>query len=203
LRFLRPLGRSYMVMKNYRLKLPVETTSEGGGDGGYGALNRKLESVKENEKLQIGIYDRDDAGLRKGFDKLNKNMVLVEGKDFLKKHKNNKSYALVLPPQEGLEKFVRHTNLPIEFLFSEEDLAKSDEEGFALRLIPYQHQLKFGNEVIETIRKTDIHLCTIDSNTKKRFAESVVKTFGEESFGKFIMIFDLIKEILNEVDTVK
>ncbi len=55
--------------------LPVETTSEDGGDGGYGALNRKIESVKSDEKLQIALYDRDEGGFKKGFLKLNKNLV--------------------------------------------------------------------------------------------------------------------------------
>lgn len=177
--------------------LSVETTEEEGGDGGYGALNRKIESVRPNEKLQIGLYDRDYAGFKRGFQKLNKNLVPDPTHDFIKKHKNSKAYALVLPPQQGLENFTRHINLPIEFLFRLEDLKKKDKKGMGLKLIPFQQKIKFGDEVIDVVKKTDIHLSRIDPDTKKLFAERIVPTLEAGSFQNFKLIFHHIRKIVD------
>lgn len=177
--------------------LPVETTTEKGGDGGYGALNRKLESVKPNEKLQIGLYDRDKAGLKEGFNRLNRNLIVIPDKPYLKRHKNGKSFAFILPPQDGLERFIECTNLPIEFLFSEEDLNKKDPNGNGLVMIPFQGNISFGDIVIETIRRNDIFLCSINKNSKIIFAEKIVPSLERESFSKFDFIFNAILKIIS------
>lgn len=183
--------------------LPVETTSVDGGDGGYSALNRKIESVKETEKLQIGVYDRDEAGFKKGFNKLNKNLVKYNDKEFVKRHKNYKSFALVLPDQRGLEQFVKYCNLQIEFLFSKDDIDKRDENGRGLILNPYQHRCVFGGEVVTTIARKELYLCSIERSSKKLFAEKIVPTLNADSFKNFKLIFETIEEIVENNKTDK
>ncbi|MBU0529138.1 AAA family ATPase [bacterium] len=176
--------------------LPVESTSVDGGDGGFGALNRKIESIKESEKLQIGLYDRDEAGYKKGFLKLNKNLLPYNNSDFVKMHKNGRSFAIVLPPQDGLEEFVKYTNLPLEFLFCQDDLNKKDDKGNGLIIKPFQQTIKFGNQVVDSITKDNLYFSSIESDTKKGFAEKIVPTFDVQSFSYFNLIFDTILQII-------
>jgi hypothetical protein len=183
--------------------LPVETTSEDGGDGGYGALNRKIESVKSDEKLQIALYDRDEGGFKKGFLKLNKNLAKYQNKEHVKRHKNKRSFAIVFPAQQGLEDYIKFCNLPIEFLFNTEDLKKKNSDGKGLELVPFQRELKFGGETIESISKDETYLCSIDKSSKKVFAEEIVTEFEVESFKYFKLIFEEIEAIINENEAQK
>jgi predicted ATPase len=177
--------------------LPVETTEENGGDGGYSALNRKLESVRKDEKIQIGIYDNDDAGNQKGFQKLNKNFSTKNGNKYLKQHKNKRAFAIVLPAVDGLEEFEKFKNLPIEFYFKLEDLEK-EVEGKRLILEPFQYKIRFHGEIVGTQIKEDMYFSKIKGASKKYFAESIVPTFEKESFNNFIPLFELITENIQE-----
>jgi predicted ATP-dependent endonuclease of OLD family len=177
--------------------LPVETTDEDGGDGGYSALNRKLESVRSNEKLQIGIYDNDEAGNQKGFQKLNKNFSFLNGNKYVKIHKNKRAIAIVLPSNDSLADFERYKNLPIEFYFSQNDISK-EINGKKLIIEPLQRQIIFNGEVIDTLTREDLYLSKINSDSKKFFAETIVQTFEKESFENFKTLFKLITECIDE-----
>ncbi|HEY9184325.1 MAG TPA: AAA family ATPase [Salegentibacter sp.] len=176
--------------------LPVQTTDEGGGDGGYASLNRKLESVKDSEPLQIGLYDYDSGGFDKGFNKLNKNFSKFNGKEFVQMHKNQNSFAMVIPEQPGLEDFYNFKNLPIEFLFSEQDLNK-EVDGRKLELSPYRMDVKMNGVTIDTEEYTDLQYCSIKKGSKKHFAEKVVPSLETASFENFKLLFSTIDEILN------
>jgi hypothetical protein len=177
--------------------LPVETTDEDGGDGGYSALNRKLESVRVDEKVQIGIYDNDEAGNQKGFQKLNRNFSLRLQNKYVKIHKNKRAIAIVLPAVNGLEVFERYKNLPIEFYFTLDDLQK-EINGKKLVIEPYQQSLKFNGEVVETQVREDLYLSKVNSNSKVYFAETIVPTFDRDSFNNFQQLFDIILDCIKE-----
>ncbi len=116
----------------------------------------------------------------------------------MKRHKNKKSFAIVFPTQDGLEDYIKFCNLPIEFLFSVEDLSKTNTTGKGLELIPFQRELKFGGETIESISKSETYLCSIDKSSKKLFAEQIVPEFDKESFKYFKLIFEEIESIIND-----
>lgn len=176
---------------------PVETTEEDGGDGGYFALNRKLESVRKDEKLQIGIYDNDEAGNYKGFQKLNKNFSTRNRNIYVKKHKNGKAIAIVLPALIELANFEKFKNLPIEFYFKIEDLQK-EIDGKKLIIEPFQQSLRFNGEVIETLTRADFYLSKINKKSKLFFAESIVPTLNKDSFDNFKPLFEIIIDCINE-----
>jgi hypothetical protein len=175
--------------------LPVESTEIDGGDGGYSSLNRKLESVRKDEKLQIGIYDNDEAGNSKGFQKLNKNFIMYNNNPFIKIHKNNRAIAIILPIPKGLDEFAKHKNLQIEFYFNEVVINKKIN-GKGLLLEPFQFNLPFRGETIETIVRTEIYLSKINSDTKKYFSEVIVPSLDKESFINFKPLFEIICSLI-------
>jgi predicted ATPase len=175
---------------------PVETTDISGGDGGFSALVRKLESVRADEKLQIGLFDNDDAGNQQGFKKLNKNFSPFPGNDYVKVHKNNKAIAILLPVVPGLEEFERFKNLQIEFYFKEEDL-RQKYRGKGLVLEPYQTTINFKGEPIDSKQYTDLYLSKIVKDSKKYFAEKIVPRLDPTSFANFRQLFDLILDLIN------
>lgn len=170
---------------------PVETTAFGGGDGGYSALTRRLESVREDENLQIGIYDNDYAGNDKGFIKLNNNFSFLEKSKYIKVHKNKRAAAILLPVVPGLEEFENYKNLAIEFYFSEIDLNKK-VNGKSLELESFfQPVQRYGVE-IASVKRDDLYLSKIVSNSKKYFAETIVPTLPKKSFCNFSLLFEEI-----------
>ncbi len=178
---------------------PVETTDEEGGDGGYSALNRKLESVRSDEKIQIGLYDNDEAGSQKGFQKLNKNFRFRNGNQYVKMHKNNRAIAILLSPPRGFEDFEKYKNLPLEFYFDATDLQKV-VDGKRLILEPFQQKIIFHGEIVDTATRADLYLSKIKQDSKTYFAEKIVPTFAKESFSNFVNLFNLINEILQTIE---
>ena len=174
---------------------PVETTELLGGDGGFSSLLRKLESVRSDEKTQIGLFDNDEAGNQKGFQKLNKNFSFYPGNNYVKVHKNNKAIAILLPIVPGLEDFERFKNLQLEFYFSEVDLRKK-YRAKGLILEPYQKRIDFRGETLDTKQYDDLYLSKIISESKKYFAEKVVPRLDTASFNNFRQLFDLIVDLI-------
>lgn len=180
--------------------LSIETFYEGGGGGGVGSMNRKLDSVKPEEVLQIGLYDRDTEGINKGFKKLSNNFSELEGLSFVKKHRNGKAFAILMPTPNGKKPFADSENLCIEFLFPDEILLSSVDSKGRSMLIPFEQDVKRGNVVVDKYVSSELHLSKIDNNCKQWFAKQVVPTLPVEAFKNFEILFSAVMKILESIE---
>lgn len=146
----------------------------------------------------IGLFDNDEEGL-KAF-RLEKNFEEYKGN--IKRHKNGKVYAMVLPATDKLREFEEHKNLCIEFYFDLESLnTRIDGAGMELDAQPIIEQC--GSDVISKkmpdINSQLFYYKPID-RTKAYFAEKVVPSLPDEKFDNFKILFEQILEIVNSVN---
>lgn len=192
------LNRAWEVLygnkeKPFEIIAADNTTDNKGGNGGYTALNRLIESVRPDLQLHIALYDRDKGGLNDGFNKLSKNFSdKIYKNNEVKVHQNGKAFATPLPIIPELQKFVDAENLCIEFYFDEKDFKKGLilEKGKIYR--KNQRGVILSTEVNEAIEESTI------KEGKVRFAETVVPTFDVNSFRHFRTIFELLEEIIEK-----
>jgi len=88
---------------------------------------------KDNSKIVIGLFDRDEEG-QNAFKDLGKNFVKINLFDDVRKSKNNKAYAVLLPLPKGFEKWEIMKNHCIEYMFPERTL---NENGIILKAYPF------------------------------------------------------------------
>lgn len=186
------------------IEMPFNITScdldngqTGGGSGGCNILKKYLESIRhDHPHVAIGLFDYDQAGMS-AF-QLDRNYSIVDGYSNVKKNKNGKGYAVMLPVPEGKESFETSNNLSIEFYFDEEDL-KKEVDGYQLGLNHPTAHLKLGNVIVGQQKMEGLEYAQIVSNTKTVFAEKVVPTFPAESFKNFDSLFEIFNKIIGNV----
>ncbi|MMZ59169.1 hypothetical protein D1872_211910 [compost metagenome] len=175
----------------------LEDGDVGGGSGGCNILKKYLESVRhDNPHISIGLFDFDKAGID-AF-KLDKNYSTVEGYSNVKKSKNSRGYALLLPVPEGKEDFATSYNLSIEFYFDEEDLFK-EVDGHKLEVIYPVVDIPLKGIVIGQHQTTELYHAQIVNRTKTNFAKEIVPTFGAQSFKNFDALFSIFDKIISGV----
>lgn len=173
----------------------LEDDNGGGGAAGCGILRKQLESVKHDSQfIIIGLLDYDQAGMD-AF-KLDRNYTLVEGYSNIKRNKNGKGYAILLPIPEGKEQFQESRNYPIEFYFDEEYLRK-ELDGFKLGIVQPVIPIPLQGVIIGQHQTTELYHAQIKSNTKTKFAETIVPSFEDAAFKNFDILFGLILKIIN------
>lgn len=151
--------------------------------------------------LLIGLFDNDEEGL-KAFD-LGSNFETYN--ENIKKHRNGKVVAMVLPAIDILKDFVDVKNLCIEFYFDFESLS-TKVEGMGLELVPQSIVEKCGSIVTnrrEPDINTELYLYKPKKNTKAYFAEKVVPTLPDNKFENFKVLFEQILEIINSYNEEK
>ncbi|GIO13231.1 hypothetical protein J19TS2_27860 [Cohnella xylanilytica] len=174
----------------------LEDGTSGGGAAGCGILRKQLESVRhDSPNIIIGLFDYDQAGMD-AF-KLDKNYTLTEGYSNIKRNKNGRGFAVLLPIPEGREDFETTKNLPIEFYFEEADLRK-EVDGYSLGLIQPVLQAKFMGVIVKQFETNELQYAQVESNTKTVFAEKIVPTFEPSSFRNFDMLFSIFDKIIND-----
>ena len=172
---------------------------------GASSVISALESIhpEDNRKL-IGILDYDDEGI-KCFKKLSKNFQSINNYDYVKKHKNGLSYAFLLPKPNNRDAYYKNQNLCIEYYFDDEILNKKNKDGYGLKIekinpthIQLQHKklTAIPQNIIDELKKLD-GLTQIISG-KTIFAETIVNALKKEDFKNFVILFDLIKELIND-----
>jgi len=129
--------------------------------------------------------------------KLDKNYTLTEGYSNIKRNKNGRGFAVLLPIPEGREDFETTKNLPIEFYFEEADLRK-EVDGYSLGLIQPVLQAKFMGVIVKQFETNELQYAQVESNTKTVFAEKIVPTFEPSSFRNFDMLFSIFDKIIND-----
>jgi AAA15 family ATPase/GTPase len=170
------------------------STTEDGSTAGVGILSKHLESCRQDMPITIGLFDRDDEGIR-AFENLDKNFKLLEGYDNIKVHKNNRAAAFLIPAISGKEEYIKFNNLPIEFVFPEEAISKQ-VDGKGLECEYEKKEVKVGKNVVEKVDATEPHFRKIKRNSKTYFAEKVVPELNDDDF-------EGIKSIIEDFKTIK
>ena len=195
--------------KLYSYECPVEIKScdlmeEDGMPGvslaGAGVLRKILCSTRYDSisKVIIGLFDNDEAGVKEF--KLDNNYSYVQEKPW-KIHKNKKGYAFLLPTNEFTQKIADGKHLTIEYLFSREALNK-EVDGKKLVMKP-PHEVRSVNGVQMEVKIADDeywYMADIDDGSKNDFACSVVPTLDENEFVNFKQVFEVIQEILEDIE---
>ena len=151
----------------------------------------------DSEKIIIGMFDNDKAGIR-AFN-LDNNYLSSNEKSW-KEHKNRKGYAFLIPTNEETQKIAMGENLSIEFLFSREILNK-EVNGKKLILKPQCAVTLIKGVQIQIQQAADEfwYMSDIDNETKTDFAYTIVPTLEKEDFNNFKPVFEMILEILEQV----
>jgi predicted ATPase len=188
--------------------MPFEITSCSTGESvddekaGAKQLQLYLDSILFTEdKVRIGIFDSDEAGIGY-FQKLRR---FNNNQRNIKTHDNGKAHALLLPkPSNEDGAYWPTKNICIEFLFKKEYLTNS----FVQRVYygadgkPVSEQQaqildsKLKNEHIEKLGSVISREYKIKNNRKKIFAENKVPTFPSEAFSMFSELYENIKSFL-------
>lgn len=173
----------------------LEDEGTGGGAGGCGILRKYLETIRhDSPHITIGLFDFDQAGMN-AF-QLDRNYSIVSGYSNVKKNRNGKGYAVLLPVPEGKEAFETSNNLSIEFYFDEADLRK-EVDGHKLGLTHPVANTRYNNIIVNQQILYDLQYAQIESNTKTNFAEKIVPTFDRDSFKSFDALFSTFSKIID------
>lgn len=175
--------------------IPADTSplDSDGGNAGASVLPHFANSVRPNDNIRMVLWDYDSDGL-KGF-RLNKNFETLEGFDHVKIHKNKRSFGIILPKPPDLDDYYEAENLPIEFMFDEEDFDKKDDNGYGLLLRKEKLVKNIGKRKFE--QEIEDRSCARIGGDKVAFAENIVPNLPKESFRRFSILFDTIEDILN------
>jgi len=165
--------------------------------GGTSTLVKLLASVQPDQTIVVGIFDRDDEGIRayEGLPAYFKEVPELDAKV----SENRRAVSFLLPVPPGKEKYSIHRNLIIEFFFSDDVLSKKTEEGLGLVFKQPDIETKVntqGGKVLKKEESTFPHTRKV-TNGKMVFAESIVPNLRSEEFELFISVFDKIQIVLD------
>lgn len=177
---------------------------DGSSTGGAGAVRLLLSSRHLGEHPVVGLFDRDKKGLKQ-LEKLPQHFHPVEDYDGVYKHASDTVYAAVLPTNEETERYGRQGNLPIEFLFPDEVLETTNEDGAGLELRLPQATLNFEGTRVEISQKEaqdqlgdEIRYLRKLGGNKTAFHRDVVPHLDDDHFRNFEPVFELLEELVSE-----
>lgn len=166
---------------------------------GAGILKNTLCAWRfDSSKVVIGLFDNDDAGLT-AF-KLDGNYGAAKENPW-KIHKNKKGYAFVIPANNDmLKKIEKIKNLSIEYLFGQDSLQK-EVNGKKLEFQPFKNTF-YCNGIPVELNVSDVgewYYAKIKDNSKVDFAYTVVPTLEKEEFENFRDVFNIVRDILENI----
>ena len=162
-------------------------------------LNKILCGIRyDSNRTVIGMFDNDNEG-KKCF-RLDANYKMPGGKVW-KQHVNKKGYAFIIPVSDDLKQIAENDNLSIEFLFDKPYLFDERNPDASILEVPDEKRI-VNNRVVNCEKaKSDLWYCfKVKDSMKMGFATEVVPNLPKEAFSRFVMIFNIIKDIL---DTTK
>ncbi|WP_027801165.1 hypothetical protein [Paraburkholderia dilworthii] len=171
-----------------------------GGAGGAHVLGLLISGIRpDSPHAALALFDND----KEGIDVYNKLPAYFVDRHEPKYHpgkvsRGGRAAALLLPVPAGREAYAKLLNLPIEFMFSDEDLAKRthDERGLDLKFPDLEIRVRrHGNPIIET-RKSDLVETREVIGGKLVFATEIVPLLPSESFKAFEKLFWIVQDIL-------
>ena len=182
--------------RSFRIISCDPLTDENSSAAGADMLKKALESCRTDQPKTIGLFDRDEKGI-KSFDKLDNNFI-VQDDNLVKLHKNSNVAAFLIPDIPGKEEYIQSENLPIEFLFPEDRIITSIN-GRSLKLKQKKCKIIIGN-IIQREEDTHEHCYRKIVENKFFFADKIVPTFSKDSFENFIPIFEYVAVIIELMD---
>lgn len=171
---------------------------EDGGAGGANMLTKALESCRVGLPQTIGVYDRDEEGLKEYRD-LDANFTERHSHGVsYKQHKNGHVIAIVLPDNvPGREKNIKQNNLPMEYLLPEKYvIQKKDRKG--LEFEQEVRVTRVGKREEAVVPTTEVEHRKVKGG-KSYFAEKVVPGFPKEAFVNFSPLFGNIEKLFEKL----
>ena len=176
-----------------------------GTTGGTGMLAKTIEGVHPDDGRRcVALFDQDAEGI-KGFDALSKNFSPVKGFPQLKNHRNNVSYALLLPAPDFRKAYVAAKNHMIEFMFNDEVLStKIDDVGLTFKkpitnITVNGITLEDSQQYLLPGSLSDFSAFRKINSGKDHFAEKIVPTLSKSDFSEFEKLFFVLESIENFV----
>lgn len=163
----------------------------GSGNGGAGNLALRVKAIAaDHPNTVIALFDRDPEGITAY--KLDRNFVEFDlAGQRAKRGMHGRSYAALLPAPVFREECALYENLPIEFLFRDEDLVKS-VDGKRLVLKGKKATTMVGTKKVEKPLDDFTHFKDVVSG-KSEFAEVIVPTLEPSAFEAFDKVFEIIE----------
>lgn len=188
--------RFYDGDPNYQIRSC--STTEDDGTAGCNILRKALESGRPDMPTTIGIFDNDKEGCE-AFKKLDKNYEPHPEDERIKRHKNRRFYAILIPFNNDTRCYSDNLNLCIEFLFPEQAL-QTRYRGSGLSFQQKTRKVSVeGVKAEETPTTEPWHRKIVGGKTF--FAERIVPRLASENFENFNPLLDLIDFILEEAET--
>lgn len=172
------LEHAFMILSNG--ELPYWNIKPAGNEsGGAKEVYKSLESVKSTtheDEIIIGVFDHDEAGVS-NFNGLSKGIFEPIKNNTIKKHKDSKIYAILLPipgeKQHYLNKEQKYNYFELEHYFP--------------------HLYLEENQMAKATPLDNIY--SINDKRKKEFSKNVRKVTTPDFFRDFIHLFEEIDEI--------
>jgi energy-coupling factor transporter ATP-binding protein EcfA2 len=173
----------------------VESCETTPGSGGADVLLSTLNSHRASERPVVGLFDRDDKGLR-CFDDLCRSFRPHANDASVKLHVNAKAAAFLIPEIAGKEQYVAARNLSLEFLFPEKAIVKKTNQGRGLLLEQRKAITKTsaGVRIGEMTTTEPQHRQILDG--KMDFAREIVPTLDDADFDNFKPVFEKLADVL-------
>lgn len=169
---------------------PDSSISETNG-GGVPKLLSYLNAHRADERITIGLFDRDRAGKINGFDKLNNSFRNIDEADYIKIADNGSAGAILLPVIDSRREYAEVLNYPIEFYFDDEYLDKKiNDEGLILRPRKVRKTVVGLNSAFAEENTDEPHFREIDKSTKKAFVEIILPQLPPAAFENFRILFN-------------
>ena len=182
---------------------PVDGES-GGGSGGVSTLKACLETVRGDEPVSIGLFDNDKEGREKGFAALGRFFEQWSTHTDVKIRKDGVAAAILLPPFAGREKYAEANNFPLEFYFSDADLAKQvNGKGLLLEFPKVEQIVQSLGVRLEPTIAAEPHLRRVNSDSKAVFAEVVVPSLDDAAFGNFENLFNKMEAAFKHLESIR
>ncbi len=172
---------------------PHEPGSEQSAAGAE-TLKDALETVRRDLPPTIGLFDRDEKGV-KAFAALSNNFK--EQSKGIKRHRNHRSIALLLPVVKGRQEYGKAQTYCIEFMFDDMYLKKKDNYGRRLSFSQLYVIIRIGGS--KTKEKTTEPQYRRIKAGKRVFAENIVPTLPKKAFKPFKKLFDLVETQLEHL----
>jgi len=171
-----------------------------GGAGGAHVLGLLISGVRpDSPHAALALFDNDKEGIDV-YKKLPAYFVDRHDSKYRpgKVSRGGRAAAMVLPVPAGREAYAKLLNLPIEFLFRDEDLAKRTYDGKGLEMKFPELEIRVrrhGNPLIET-RTSDLPETREVVGGKLAFAAEIVPMLPRDSFEAFKNLFWHVQAIL-------
>lgn len=166
----------------------------GSGNGGATSLALRVKAIAaDHPKTVVALFDRDPEGI--GAYKLDKNFVEFDVAGHkAKRGMHGKSYAALLPAPDFRDECAKFENLPIEFLFRDEHLAKS-VDGKKLILKGKKASTMVGTQKVEKPLDDLTHFKDVGAG-KNDFAEVIVPSFEADALDAFDQVFAIVEGLI-------